>query len=98
MSPLCRNFSSSLSITEGLFSDPDLIYFFSLHLLVPLSLSRTFVVSRTELLAAGTPGKHACFLFTLVATVRTSYTHLGCLYDNLLCGRDAGETEVLRLH
>lgn len=30
---------------------------------VPLSLSRTFVVSRTEVLAAGSPGNSACFLF-----------------------------------
>lgn len=35
---------------------------------VPLSLSRTFVVSRTEVLAAGSPGNSACFLFiTLIA-------------------------------
>lgn len=30
---------------------------------VPLSLSRTFAVSRTEVLAAGSPGNFACFLF-----------------------------------
>lgn len=30
---------------------------------VPLSLSRTFAVSRTEVLAAGSPGNSACFLF-----------------------------------
>uniref|UniRef100_A0A671FIE5 Metal transporter n=1 Tax=Rhinolophus ferrumequinum TaxID=59479 RepID=A0A671FIE5_RHIFE len=33
---------------------------------VPLSLSRTFVVSRTELLAAGSPGNSACFLFLIL--------------------------------
>lgn len=36
-----------------------------LHFSVPLSLSRTFVVSRTELLAAGSPGNSACFLFLI---------------------------------
>lgn len=34
-----------------------------LHFSVPLSLSRTFVVSRTEVLAAGSPGNSACLLF-----------------------------------
>lgn len=37
-----------------------------LHFSVPLSLSRTFVVSRTELLAAGSPGNSACFLFLIL--------------------------------